>query len=159
MPSEKIITPRIVWGGGGGGGGGGELGSHIGLFFRVRLDPTQDFMGMRRDAWNLAGTDSIPPRIVGGIYRIPPENFGGIPCGKFQNLTQNSRLDWWDPTWDWWDFASCFYLGHTGQNVFKQFTVNCICGIDVYFSLSWLYEQKNFMALLLLLKASSLIVN
>ena len=41
---------------------GGELRSRIGLFFRVRSDPTQDFMGMRRDAWNLAGTDSIPPK-------------------------------------------------------------------------------------------------
>ena len=45
-----------------GGGGGCELGSRIGLFFRVKLDPTQDFMGIRRDAWNLAGTDSIPPK-------------------------------------------------------------------------------------------------
>ena len=54
----------------------------------------------------VAGTDGIPhknkgripPRIIGGIYWISPENFGGIPCGKFQNPAQDPRLDWWDPT-------------------------------------------------------------
>ena len=37
-----------------------------------------------------------------------------------------SQIGLVDPTWDWWDLASCFYLGHREQNVFRQFTVNCL---------------------------------
>ena len=101
---------------------GGQLGSRLEVYLALR-------------ASHLKIKAGIPPRIVSGTYKIVPANLEGIPCKKFLNLTQDPRLDLWDPTWDWRDLASCFYLGHKRQYVLRQFANNCICGLDVHFSL------------------------